>query len=167
MSNFGQPCSSGGGWGWDFGGGFPPLFMATPLPLQVDYDSVSEKVLYPLWMGTVPVYIGAPNIDNFVPPRSIIKVTDFPSIPALAAYLKCLVYERPDLYDYYLQWRNRTAGYWERLQRMVHPFCRACQLVAEDSPQLRNISARAPKARYWVWPEAQGLQRPFEECIKG
>ena len=130
-----------------------------------DWDYVSEKVYYPLFVGTVPLYIGAPNIDNFVPPKSIIKVTDFPSVSALARYLKCLVRDRPDLYDHYLNWRNRTAPHWEQHKAMPHTLCRACQLVAADSPVLHNVSARIPRPRRYILPGAQGLQDPFKECL--
>ena len=134
---------------------------------SIEEDWVSEKVYFSLWTGTVPVYIGAPNIDNFIPPQSIIKVTDFPSIPALAAYLRCLVHERPDLYDHYLDWRSRLRGsYYERKMSSVHPFCRACQLVAERDPVLGNVSARIPVPDHAIKPEARGLQAPFPECLR-
>jgi hypothetical protein len=41
-------------------------------------DYVTEKVFYALQCGSVPAYLGAPNIDSFLPDRSaIIQVSDF------------------------------------------------------------------------------------------
>jgi len=38
---------------------------------------VTEKLYDALFAGTVPVYKGAPNVENFVPPHALIKVDDF------------------------------------------------------------------------------------------
>ena len=41
-------------------------------------DYVTEKVFHGLHAGTVPVYMGAPNIDDFMPSsHAIIKTSDF------------------------------------------------------------------------------------------
>jgi alpha-1,3-fucosyltransferase 10 len=71
---------------------------------NVDY--VTEKYFQALMMGTVPVYMGAPNIDTFKPaPHSIIKVTDFESPKELAEYLTLL--DKNDvLYKEYLEWKQ-------------------------------------------------------------
>ena len=133
---------------------------------SVDWGYVSEKVYYSLAVGTVPVYLGAPDIDNYVPPRSIIKVTDFPSLQALGGYLKCLVNMRPDLYDYYLNWKSRTNEAWAAWSSMAsHPFCRACSLVARNDSVLYDRKARVPRVLKHVFPSAEGSQRPFPECM--
>ena len=132
-------------------------------------DYVTEKVYLALLAGTVPVYIGAPNVGLYVPPRSVILVTDFVSPAALVAYLRCLVAERPDLYAYYRNWRNRTGGCeWEAWRRHTHPLCRGCELVARRDPVLRNASARIPPQRDVRREVARSrrLQAPFPECVK-
>jgi hypothetical protein len=58
-------------------------------------------------MGSVPVYLGAPNIEEFAPgDHCYINVKDFSSPRALAKYLKEL--DRDDArYEEYLQWKKR------------------------------------------------------------
>ncbi len=70
-------------------------------------DYVTEKFYHPLVMGSVPVYLGAPNIDEFAPgDHCYINVKDFSSPRALAKYLKEL--DRDDArYQEYLQWKKR------------------------------------------------------------
>jgi len=69
-------------------------------------DYVTEKVYHALYAGTVPVYLGAPNIDMFVPSNhSIIKVKDFESYEKLAEYLLYLD-KHDDEYQEYLEWKN-------------------------------------------------------------
>lgn len=70
-------------------------------------DYVTEKFYDPLLAGAVPVYLGAPNIEDFVPgDRCYIDVRDFESPKALAAYLeRCLNDDRE--YMKYHAWRNQ------------------------------------------------------------
>ncbi len=52
-------------------------------------DYVSEKFFEPLMMGSIPVYWGAPNIEEFSPgDDAYINAANFPSIQALAAFLE-------------------------------------------------------------------------------
>jgi hypothetical protein len=56
-----------------------------------DWDWVSSTFFRTLDAGTVPVYLGAPNILKYAPgPRSIIRACDFDSAEQLADYLKYL-----------------------------------------------------------------------------
>jgi len=69
-------------------------------------DYVTEKFFQPLEAGSVPIYLGAPNIDEFAPGnRCFINVSDFLSIPELAEYLQTLNAD-PAAYDSYHAWRT-------------------------------------------------------------
>ncbi len=70
-------------------------------------DYVTEKFYQPLIVGSVPVYLGAPNIEDFAPgDHCFINVKDFSSPRALAKYLKEL--DADDArYAEYLQWKKR------------------------------------------------------------
>jgi len=127
-------------------------------------DYVTEKIYLPLMVGTIPVYKGAPNVDNYVPPMSIIKVDDFPTVRDLAHYLNCIA-RTPDLYHYYTSWRNRTSRWWESVTSAPHPLCRACQMVATDDPILHDVGHRIPRTRP-LDPEAALLQKPFKQCLR-
>ncbi|KAL1564809.1 GDP-fucose protein O-fucosyltransferase 2 [Salvia divinorum] len=66
---------------------------------------VTEKLFYALDSGAVPIYFGAPNVWDFIPPHSIIDGTQFSSIEQLASYVKSLASD-PVAYAEYHAWRR-------------------------------------------------------------
>lgn len=66
---------------------------------------VTEKLFYALDSGAVPIYFGAPNVLDFVPPHSIIDGTKFRSMEELASYVKALAND-PVAYAEYHAWRR-------------------------------------------------------------
>ncbi|KAK9713729.1 hypothetical protein RND81_06G047500 [Saponaria officinalis] len=66
---------------------------------------VTEKLFYALDSGAVPIYFGAPNVMDFVPPHSIIDGSKFGSIEELASYVKALA-DDPVAYAEYHAWRR-------------------------------------------------------------
>lgn len=61
----------------------------------IEEDYVTEKFYDPLLAGSVPVYLGAPNIRNFQPGEHyFVDVNVFDSPKELAGFLKDL--SRPD-----------------------------------------------------------------------
>ncbi|KAH9307593.1 hypothetical protein KI387_035504, partial [Taxus chinensis] len=66
---------------------------------------VTEKLFYALDAGAVPIYFGAPNVLDFVPPRSIIDGTKFSSLESLASYVKRVAND-PLAYSEYHAWRR-------------------------------------------------------------
>lgn len=72
---------------------------------SVSEDYVTEKFFQPLIAGSVPVYLGAPNVAEFAPgDRCYIDVNDFDGPADLAAYLARLA-SRTDEYATYLTWK--------------------------------------------------------------
>ncbi|KAL5803390.1 hypothetical protein ACOSQ4_031695 [Xanthoceras sorbifolium] len=47
---------------------------------------VTEKLFYALDSGAIPIYFGAPNVWDFVPPHSVIDGTKFSSMEELTLY---------------------------------------------------------------------------------
>ena len=144
-----------------------PFHLAIENSISLDY--VTEKLYEPLLVGTVPIYLGAPNVENFLPAaHSAIIATHFPSINALAHYVKCVL-RTPRLYRHYTSWRSRPKlpGFsW--LQRQHAPLCQACVLLhANRSGELTDATAakRLPRATDGIYPEAVDSQRPFPECL--
>jgi hypothetical protein len=95
-------------------------------------DYVTEKFFDPLVTGTVPIYLGAPNVETFAPgERSYINVNDFESPRALAEYLWRL--SRDDAaYAEYLAWRSRPfrSEFLRFLDaERTHAFIRLCRAV--------------------------------------
>ncbi|KAJ6855521.1 alpha-(1,4)-fucosyltransferase-like [Populus alba x Populus x berolinensis] len=66
---------------------------------------VTEKLFYALDSGSVPIYFGAPNVLDFVPPHSIIDGNKFKSMEELASYVKYLASD-PVAYAEYHAWRR-------------------------------------------------------------
>lgn len=72
--------------------------------IAVDY--VTEKFFEPLEVGSVPIYLGAPNIDEYAPnPKSFINVNNFRNIKELADYLRFLA-DNEHAYNEYLAWKK-------------------------------------------------------------
>jgi len=57
------------------------------------YNSVLKRKIYQTYLaGSVPVYMGAPNVGEFVPfPNSFINAADFESAKDLAVYLSRVI----------------------------------------------------------------------------
>jgi hypothetical protein len=53
----------------------------------------------------VPVYIGAPNIRDFIPENSAVFVEDFSTLEALVQYLKAAIVDET-LYNKHLEWKD-------------------------------------------------------------
>lgn len=66
---------------------------------------VTEKLFYALDSGAVPIYFGAANVWDFVPPHSIIDGSKFSSLEELASYVKAVAND-PVAYAEYHAWRR-------------------------------------------------------------
>jgi hypothetical protein len=96
---------------------------------QKEPDYVTEKLWGTLASGTLPVYLGASNVKDHVPPNSIIAVDDFATTQELAQYL-AKVAENRTLYESYHSWRENPLP--ESFRRKyefagVHSDCRMCK----------------------------------------
>ncbi len=95
-------------------------------------DYVTEKVYEALAAGVVPVYMGAPNIRDYVPDNSIIDVADFGfDTASVARHLKeCMTNQ--SLYESYHAWRFRALPEWFQ-QKFNFTWdtteCRTCRYV--------------------------------------
>jgi hypothetical protein len=94
--------------------------LALENSIAIDY--VTEKLFDALLAGSVPIYFGAPNAEEFAPEHSFIDAKRFRDAAELAAYLRHLL-ENPEEYDRYLAWRSMPLpGYLvERLKRIETP----------------------------------------------
>jgi alpha-1,3-fucosyltransferase 10 len=100
--------------------------------IAVDY--VTEKLYDALVAGSVPVYLGAPNVRDLAPADGcFIDATEFRSPEALAAYLNDLAAD-DTAYARYLDWKTRALS--SRFLSLVaevrqRPFERLCSLLAQ------------------------------------
>jgi hypothetical protein len=96
---------------------------------SISEDYVTEKFFDPLIAGSVPVYLGAPNVADFAPgERCFIDVQDFAGPRELADELQRLAGDN-QRYDEYLAWKERgfRREFLEMLEQLaVEPLCRLC-----------------------------------------
>lgn len=99
---------------------------------MVDY--VTEKFFESLQADTIPVYLGAPNVEDYaLGEHSFIRADDFNTTSELVFYL--LYLDENDLeYQKYFEWKKKPL-----LKTGIHAFenavrispCRICKKVTE------------------------------------
>lgn len=99
-------------------------------------DYVTEKFYDPLLVGTVPIYMGAPNIEEFIPGNNCyIDIRDYKSPEELANYLKkCFLYNNE--YMKYHTWKQRPLyeNFTEGVEiQKESPFIRLCEFLEKSS----------------------------------
>ncbi|MBV9613784.1 MAG: hypothetical protein JO091_15020, partial [Acidobacteriaceae bacterium] len=101
---------------------------------SISHDYVTEKFFQPLTVGSVPVYRGAPNVDEFAPgDRCFINAASFAGPAELAQYLLALD-QNDSEYESYLEWKRQpfAAAFLEKAERTAElPFCRLCRKLRE------------------------------------
>jgi hypothetical protein len=95
----------------------------------VSKDYVTEKLFEPLVAGSVPVYLGAPNVEDFAPRGSFINAKSY-TPRALASLLNALCADE-ERYSRFFDWkRGPLQPSLHRLiaAQQVHPFLRMIEL---------------------------------------
>jgi hypothetical protein len=95
-------------------------------------DYVTEKFFDPLIMGSIPIYLGAPNVEEFAPgEHCYIHVDSFSSVKALADWLLELGHDKAR-YDEYMAWKKlpfRDAFIKKMDVVKEHSLIRLCQSI--------------------------------------
>lgn len=100
---------------------------------SIAHDYVTEKFFDPLIAGSVPVYLGAPNVDELAPGDHAFIDAAGMKPAQLAAYLRSLAAD-DERYDAYLAWKRRPLrARFVQLAGSVaaHPICRLAGLAAQ------------------------------------
>ena len=101
-------------------------------PSDRSSDYITEKLWDALRAGVIPVYLGAPNVAEYVPVHSIVDVNEFSSTVDLAQHLRNVASNR-SLYDSYHSWRSEPLPQ-SLLERhsfgSVSSECRTCRWAA-------------------------------------
>jgi hypothetical protein len=104
---------------------------------SISPDYVTEKFFDPLVAGSVPVYLGAPNVADFAPaPHAYIDTADFSGPDELAAYLNHLD-QHDDEYQAYLAWKQ--DGFSDQFLALMaavpdRPLCTLGEMVGKRVP---------------------------------
>jgi hypothetical protein len=94
-----------------------------------DPDFVDEAVWEALYAGVIPVYYGAANIKDHVPPNSIISAADYGQKAAAAERINEVASDRA-LWESYHEWRKHSfPAKLKAKYDFLHasPFCRICR----------------------------------------
>eukprot|EP01132_Coremiostelium_polycephalum_P006741 gene6741-8358_t len=99
---------------------------------------ITEKLWEPLSAGSIPIYLGAPDINDYIPtPESIINIRDFNSIEQLASYIE-QVYQNETLRLKHLKWISEPWSWSKNFQIYLNnsiisnPFiCNLCKLAMD------------------------------------
>lgn len=83
-------------------------------------DYITEKVIEPILMGSVPVYFGDDRVYDFVPKDAIVNVKDFKNMKDLANYLNYVGNNKTE-YEKFFTWKGekQAIGY-KRLNYTIH-----------------------------------------------
>lgn len=137
---------------------------------QCENDYITEKLWATLEAGVVPVYYGAPNIAEHVPPKSIIDANSFGTSQELAEYLNVVASNRT-LYESYHEWRKLPLP--ESFSNKykfteVHSTCRTCRWAFAKKYGLGwNHTLQAVEdvriSRQTCYDSEKVLTHPFQE----
>lgn len=137
-------------------------------------DYVSEKLYHAFAGGSLPVYMGAPNVAAFAPggKGSYLDVADFPNIAALAAEMRRL--DADDAaYAAYFAWKSAPVvpAFETLLARAsdVHIVCRLCIKVKEllDAELREDAEGGGREANVHVGKAGVGMQAAAKEAGGG
>ena len=94
---------------------------------------VTEKLFQPLLVGSVPIYMGAPDVTDVLPhDMSVIHISDFPTIDLLGSYLRRLMNDT-DAYEEHLEWRQNqfSIGFRNVIRNQFNSLhCKVCDDIA-------------------------------------
>ncbi|KAE8708262.1 putative fucosyltransferase-like protein [Hibiscus syriacus] len=115
-------------------------------------DYVTEKFFQSLVAGTIPVVVGAPNIEDFAPSQdSFLHIKELEDVPSVAKKIKYLA-ENPVAYNQSLRWKYEgPSDSFKALVDMaaVHSSCRLCihlaTVIQEKEEKSSNFKRRPCK----------------------
>ncbi|KAF7840838.1 Glycoprotein 3-alpha-L-fucosyltransferase A [Senna tora] len=124
-------------------------------------DYVTEKFFQSLVAGSVPVVIGAPNIQDFAPsPGSVLHIRELADVESVAKTMRLLA-ENPEAYNQSLRWKYEgPSDSFKALLDMaaVHSSCRLCIHLAttiiekeEKSPGFKKRSCKCTRGSETVY----------------
>ncbi|KYQ94476.1 glycosyltransferase [Tieghemostelium lacteum] len=125
-------------------------------------DYVTEKVFTSLLSGSVPIYMGADNIDEWVPKGSIIKTSDFKSPTDLVNHLKYLI-SNHTAYEEYFQWKTEPfpEKFIEKHNKCLfyNGDCRICEYIHKRVTEYNNSAPAGHRLLFGEPENVKGQKR--------
>ncbi|CAF1492846.1 unnamed protein product [Adineta steineri] len=90
---------------------------------SLTYDYISEKLWQPLAAGSIPIYLGAPNVYDWLPCRTdcIIDLRKFKTPKDAAMFIKSVA-KNKTLYESFHQWRKEPVS--NKFQKILAYYAR-------------------------------------------
>ncbi|KAL1919579.1 uncharacterized protein VTP21DRAFT_1510 [Calcarisporiella thermophila] len=107
---------------------FSPYWFAFTPENSNCVDYVTEKVYDALAADLIPIYLGAPNIREYVPENSIIVASDFENTNELVEHLKELMQDERKLAKYF-DWKKRPQA----------QFCKKCNMNISERKECQLL----------------------------
>ncbi|EGG13865.1 glycosyltransferase [Cavenderia fasciculata] len=131
-------------------------------------DYISEKVFTALLSGTLPIYMGAPNIDEFVPQNSIIKTSDFKSPKHLCDYINYLMNNETE-YQKYFEWKKLPlpAHFIDKYDRCVFYSgdCALCKYLHKLKDMQANVTSAQLQGHRFVFGEPEWVAHSTRNLV--
>nr|ABU48860.1 fucosyltransferase 1 [Nicotiana benthamiana] len=135
-------------------------------------DYVTEKFFQSLVAGSIPVVVGAPNIQDFAPsPNSVLHIKEIKDAESIANTMKYLA-QNPIAYNESLRWKfEGPSDAFKALVDMaaVHSSCRLCIFLAsrirereEQSPKFMKRPCKCTRGTETVYHVYVGERGRFE-----
>ena len=156
-----------GNYGMTLSEKYQPYKFVLVMENSVERDWVTEKFFLPFLANSVPVYFGAPNIEQYQPgPHSFINMRDFASPAALAKHLKYLATHESE-YQKYFAWRKTQSQIPPSLDRIQQMSayreslgCDICKCICDTrcSHSANNINKykHLEQLNPWQWHRIEG-----------
>ncbi|CAF1020313.1 unnamed protein product [Adineta steineri] len=90
---------------------------------SLTYDYISEKLWQPLAAGSIPIYLGAPNVYDWLPCRAdcMIDLRKFKTPKDAAMFIRSVA-KNKTLYESYHQWRKEPVS--DKFQKILDYYAR-------------------------------------------
>ncbi|KNA06667.1 hypothetical protein SOVF_178890 [Spinacia oleracea] len=129
-------------------------------------DYVTEKFFQSLVAGTIPIVVGAPNIQDFAPcPGSVLHIKELEDIDTVAKTMKYLA-KNPDAYNQSLRWKyDGPHDSFKALVDMaaVHSSCRLCIHLAT---RIREDEEKSPGFKKRPCKCSRGLETTYHVYVR-
>ncbi|GMH13412.1 hypothetical protein Nepgr_015253 [Nepenthes gracilis] len=129
-------------------------------------DYVTEKFFQSLVAGTIPVVVGAPNIQDFAPcPGSLLHIRELQDVDSVAKTMKHLA-ENPGAYNHSLRWKvEGPSDSFKALVDMaaVHSSCRLCIHLATN---IRENEETGPGFKKRLCKCTQGIETVYHVYVR-